>query len=77
MHGLEVGVLDMGFRVDAVGFRVNPARRGGLVFKAHRLSCYSTLGLSVIKQQKDPARLPGGQASADPPGVERGHEKGS
>jgi hypothetical protein len=26
--------------------------RGGLVFKAHRLSCHSTLGFRVIKKKK-------------------------
>jgi len=30
--------------------------RGGLVFKAHRLLCHSTLGLRLIKKKKKRAR---------------------
>ena len=31
--------------------------RGGLIFKAHRLSCNSTLGLSLIEKKQTPRVL--------------------
>jgi len=33
-------------------YRTDLVLRGGLVFKAHRLLCHSTLGLRVIKKKK-------------------------
>jgi len=46
-----------GFRVQGSGSRVWPAltgrpSRGGLVFEAHRLLHYSTLGLKVMNKKK-------------------------
>ena len=34
--------------------------RGGLVSKAHRLECHSTLGLRVVKKKKTRSAFPAG-----------------